>query len=183
MTPWKRKEVIGGVEWNGRLIGFTASVSIYALEFAGVVRYVGSTTQPIKHRLRAHIITAQAGSDLPVHIWMRENTFSFDVRLLDTVPPSERVESEKRWVSDMGPDLLNVTDGGQGMSGNKFAGTIHAERIAAKLRTGSDCVCETCSAIFWRKLRDIKLGHIRFCSRRCYQAWQRGRAKLKKAVA
>ena len=31
---------------------------------------------------------------------------------------------------------------------------------------------------FWRKRREILLGHNRFCSRGCYQEWQRGKPKV-----
>lgn len=178
--PWKRKEVIGlldGVTFDG----FEPVVWIYAIEGDTPV-YVGSTSQTIKSRIRAHVGDARTGSNLPIHAWIRSQGFKFKVRMLDRVTEGERVKFEKKWCAALGPDLLNITDGGPGMSGHRFSGSAHAQAIAEKLKTGAHFDCIECGSQFWRKLRDIKKCHNKFCSRACYQDWQRGRPKKRASV-
>jgi hypothetical protein len=178
-TPWKRKEIIQVLlEEAVKFVGFERPVTIYAIEKSCAV-YVGSTVQPIASRIRAHVSDAKGGSDLPIHKWMRENDYSFSVRHLETVIEEERILSEKRWLKKLGNSLLNVTDGGPGMSGHKFRGTDHARRIGSALRTGATFSCVECGSEFWRKRRDIIKGHNKFCSRDCYHSWQRGKPKMR----
>lgn len=153
-------------------------VRIYAIRLTAVHPpiYVGSTCQSIKRRIRGHIADAQNGSLLPVHCWIRDHEY-FCVDTLEQAPLSKRHAKEKYWVSKF-TGLLNLTDGGGGLSGHKFAGTEHARRINAALRTGAYCSCVFCGSQFWRKRREIALGHDKFCTRGCYQAWQRGKPKL-----
>ena len=172
-----RREVIGFARWSGEFLGFPERVVAYAIEADGIVVYVGTTTQTIRNRIRAHFADAVGGSDLPIHKWMRSRDYKFNVRFLSEVSLAARQSEEKKWVKELGPDILNITDGGPGMSGNKFAGTGHAQKIAERLRQGANCACEVCTKSFWRKPRDIKRGHSRFCSRFCYQEWQRGKPK------
>ena len=174
---YQRKEQIGECKWFGELIGFPRQATIYAIEHGGGVVYVGSTEQKIQHRIRSHVRDAKKGSTLPIHEWMRNQAFRFDVRFLEVVDSESRHEAEKKWIEHYGFGLLNLTNGGLGLPGHKFAGTGHAEKIRDKLRKGANCNCENCGAEFWRKPRDMKLGHCRFCSRECYQEWQRGKPK------
>lgn len=51
------------------------------------------------------------------------------------------------------------------------------ERSAKNNRRGANFNCEVCEAQFWRQPSAIKKGQNRFCSRECYQAWQKGRPK------
>lgn len=165
--------------------GFSRRAVVYGIESAdGGLVYIGTTTQVIRNRIRGHIKDARDGSELPIHSWIRTQQFAFTVRLLEEVPEADREKAERKWIAEAGGALLNVTDGGPGMSGNRFAGTGHAEKIAERLRRGSNCCCEACSKLFWRKPSDLKLGHSRFCSRACYQEWQRGKPKTRgRAVA
>ena len=181
--PWrKRVERIGNISAVS-FIGFDGNVFvvIYCIEDDGTPIYVGSTAQPIRQRIRAHLADASRGSDLPVHAWMRSHNFKFQVRLLEVVLESNRVSAERRWMASFAAPLLNVTDGGPGMSGHRFAGSEHAKRIGSAIRTGAYCDCETCGKSFWRKLKEIKLRHNRFCSKICYQTWQRGKPKKQSA--
>lgn len=175
---YRRKETIGDVLAGVQFVGFEQpTVDIYGIYgHSGDIAYVGTTTQPIRRRIQAHVRVAERGSDLPIHKWMRENFYRFSVRLIGQCAVNERAQQEKSKILLLRPPH-NVTDGGPGMSGNFFAGTGHAEKIAEKLRKGANCTCQKCGRIFWRKPRDIKLGHNRFCSLLCYQAWQRGRPK------
>lgn len=54
---------------------------------------------------------------------------------------------------------------------------LERAKIAAALRTGAHFACETCGASFWRKRKDIKRGHNRFCSRACSNNRRRPCAK------
>lgn len=175
MTPY-RKEVIGGCTQKVTFQGFPNRVQIYAIVGVETV-YIGSTSMPIKTRVRSHILDAQKGSDLPIHKWIRAQDYVFTVRLLEEVHTSERAAAERRHIAECPHRLLNLTDGGPGMSGHKFAGSDHARGIAAALRTGAHFSCEVCGEEFWRKRRDIAKGDCRFCSRACYHAWQRGKPK------
>lgn len=135
--------------------------------------YIGSTTRVIKDRIRAHIIEAKSGSQLPVHEWIRNNQGGFEVRLIEIVPQARQIECERHWVAIHRKTILNLTDGGLGMSGHRFAGTDHARRIGDGLRSGSNFGCQKCGRSFWRKRHEIAKGQNKFCSRSC----SNGRAK------
>jgi len=182
--PWKRKEVIGTLLDRVFFSGFPSRVFVYGVASKGddEIVYIGSTEQIIHARIRAHVSDARKNSSLPVHVWMREQDYSFKVVLLTECAAHDRVDVEKRFIEEFGP-RLNLTDGGPGMSGHCFAGTMHAKRIASALRTGGNFSCEECGAEFWRKRREVALGNNRFCSRGCYQSWQRGQPKKGRAAA
>lgn len=172
---YKRKEVIGG-----RAVTFIAdqrTVTVYAIKESDGVStvYVGSTLQQLRDRIRGHLIDAGNGSDLPIHVWMRSKD-DFVVEALERVLEVNRHDCERKWAASF-DGLLNITDGGPGMSGHLFAGSEHAQKIAAKIRTGDHFGCQNCGKSFWRKQRDIKLGNNKFCSRECYQASLRGKAR------
>lgn len=152
--------------------GFPKRIFIYSIkdELEKIV-YIGSTSYPIKSRIRTHISDAKYGSNLPIHVWMRDKNYRFSVEFIEEIDYFDRVTIEKKWVS-MYEGLLNVTDGGGGMSGHKFAGTEHANRISQGLKTGEYFNCKECDKSFWRKQREIKLGHNKFCSRKCFQLSQ-----------
>lgn len=152
-----------------------AETAIYALcEHDGTPRYVGKTVNYIIDRLRAHLRAARRGSRLPVHRWLarreREER-GIVLRLLEYVPRSgDWVARERHWIAEYRAQqypLLNLTAGGEGLSGHRFT-PVHRAKIAAALRTGAYFSCEVCCARFWRNRRDIQVGHVRFCSRRCY---------------
>lgn len=141
-------------------------VVVYAVSpLNGAPVYVGSTTQLLRHRIRAHLLDAKKGSAIPLHEWMRANN-CFGVTVLERTIVALRHERERFWVSQFS-NLLNVTDGGPGMSGHRFAGSEHAARIAAKIKTGVTRQCQTCAATFYRKLSQSVKGNDLFCSRSC----------------
>ena len=55
---------------------------------------------------------------------------------------------------------------------------LRSERLSKSLRRGSYFNCIQCSKEFWRKPAEIKTGDCKFCSRQCYQTWQKGKPKL-----
>lgn len=171
-----RVEIIGGA---------TQVTTIYALcEYPSwEPRYIGKTTQRAGQRHKAHIRAAKRGSVLPVHRWLRKQIAAgrrLAIKHLQWVPASgDWIAAERRWIEEYRPTgrLLNLTDGGEGLTGHEFS-PEHRAKIAAALRTGGTFACEVCSETFWRKRRDILAGHNRFCSRRCSNARHKGRLPL-----
>ncbi len=143
---------------------YERAVYIYAIAAQSVV-YVGSTSQGIKRRMTVHIRDAKNGSLLPIHIWLLKNNFKCSVYHLETVSDSSREEAEKKWIANF-KGLLNLTDGGKGMSGHRFAGGPHAHKIRDKLRKGKFHNCAKCGKEFWRKPSDKKSISV-FCSTGC----------------
>ena len=166
-------------------IGGQRQVLIYALTYPGTddVRYVGKTVRSPRKRHKEHIAAALNNPRLPVHRWVaslyRRGLWSC-LWHLERVPETEDWAARERyWIKRFrndGHDLLNLTEGGEGLPGMPRPQAVR-DAIAAGLRTGSYFNCETCGAQFWRKQRDIKAGHNRFCSKVCYQAWQIGKPK------
>jgi len=136
-------------------------------------RYVGKTIQHIHERHKAHIRAAKRGGRLPVHFWLRKKIAGREwlaIKLIERVPAGDDwAGRERHWITAFrasGFRILNLTNGGEGLSGHTFTDE-HKSRIAAALRTGASFNCLKCGTPFWRKLRDIKKGHNKFCSRSC----------------
>ena len=155
------------------------AVTIYALcqpidrWKTGPVRYVGKTVNTVWARVRAHAYRSKASPRLPVRRWLKKQIEAgnpFHIRHLEVVPPgADWAEREKFWIAKYraeGADLLNLTEGGDGLHGLVFT-PEHKAKIAASLRTGETFACERCGSEFWRKRNQIERGHARFCSRRC----------------
>lgn len=171
-TPF-REEIIGDAR--------PKLTAIYALcdpDFSP--RYVGKTVRHLHERHKAHIREATRNPRLPVHRWMRKRMDAghrLVIWLLEYVAAdADWAARERYWIArfrSRGDDLLNLTDGGEGLAGHPKSPELR-ERIAAKLRTGDRFNCETCGKSFWRKRRDIANGDCRFCSRPCYAASRKG---------
>jgi len=54
---------------------------------------------------------------------------------------------------------------------------IHKQRISEAHKKGQHFNCLICFKEFWRKPFDIKKGNNKFCSKKCYFIWQKGRNK------
>lgn len=144
---------------------------IYALsDEAGRIRYIGKTVHSLGKRLGQHKRASRRG-ELPVNRWLRKHHVS--IGLLETVSPDGDWASRERYWIGQFSNLLNLTQGGEGLAGHKFSDG-HKRKIAEALRTGAEFKCETCGAAFWRKLTEIKRGNCRFCSRDCYAASLKG---------
>lgn len=152
-------------------------VTIYALcepidkWTTGPVRYVGKTVQFPWHRVRAHITTARNRPRLPVHWWLRKHADEpYHIRHLERVPVGgDWATRERYWIAKFradGCNLLNMTDGGEGLSGLRRSDE-HKRKIADALRTGAEFQCERCGVVFWRKRNEIAKGNNKFCSRAC----------------
>lgn len=166
-------------------IGGQRSVLIYALTYPGTdrVRYVGKTVRSPRKRHSEHIAAAMRNPRLPVHRWIRslyERGSWSCLWHLERVPESEDwAARERHWIAKLraeGHDLLNLTDGGEGIAGHVVSDATR-NAIATKLRKGGEFPCQTCGAYFWRKPRDIKAGNNKFCSRECYSKSQAGVSK------
>lgn len=166
-------------------IGNQRSVLIYALTYPGTdrPRYVGKTVRSPRKRHNEHIMDAMRNPRLPVHRWIRslyERGMWSCLWHLERVPESDDWAARERyWINKFraeGHDLLNLTEGGEGLPGHVHSAEARAA-IAARLRKGAEFGCERCGVRFWRKPRDIKAGNNRFCSRECYLSWQVGVSK------
>lgn len=158
--------------------------AIYALcEPDNTPRYVGKTVRYLHERHKAHIREAKRRPRLPVHHWIAKRIVQKDwlvIRLLEYVRPgADWAARERFWITkyrEQGHNLLNLTEGGEGLAGHVFTAE-HREKIAASIRTGAYFDCETCGTAFWRKQAEIKKGNCRFCSRHCYSRSLKGKAK------
>lgn len=157
---------------------------VYALldPRSGEARYVGKTSGTLERRVANHIQQSPKRK-LPSSNWIRSlvgNGLRPSAIVLEAVPAGgDWIEAERFWIEylrSLGARLLNLTHGGEGLAGLVHT-QEHRAKIAAKLRSGSWFNCEVCSERFWRKRNSISKGDCRFCSRTCYQAWQRGRPK------
>lgn len=160
---------------------------IYALcdPLTGEVRYVGKTIRSLRQRLMQHRIASRKGA-LPVNRWMRKhhgvNLTGPYIKLLEIVPNGfDWAEREKAWISKFGQRLLNLTNGGEGLSGHVFTDE-HKAKISAKLRTGAWKRCLQCDSSFWRKKNEIKKGMDKYCCKKCYQLSQTGKPKPNKGA-
>lgn len=171
-NPIKREVVIGNCR----------ETLIYALCEPGGInpRYVGKTQRRPSKRQKEHIADAMNKARLPVHRWVRslyQKDLWLCLRYLEIVPAGEDwAARERHWIARFrqeGHDLLNLSDGGEGLLGHKRS-PASIEAGAAKLRRGDTFACEQCGASFYRKRKEIKKGDCRFCSRACYAASLRG---------
>lgn len=167
-------------------IGGQRLVLIYALTYPGTdrVRYVGKTVRSPRKRHNEHIMAAMKDRPrLPVHRWIKSlylrGMWSCLWHLERVSESEDWAARERYWIAkfrDEGHDLLNLTDGGEGLSGHTHTAEARSA-IASKLRKGDWFHCGHCGAAFWRKPRDIKAGNNKFCSKPCYQASQVGVSK------
>ena len=83
-------------------------------------RYVGLSVQPTV-RFRQHINSSKRGSTLPVHNFIRKySEDSIELVELEVVLESKLKRAEKKWIQKLkkdGHNLLNLTDGGEGVFG------------------------------------------------------------------
>lgn len=98
-------------------------------------RYVGLTTRPLRERLRGHLSEAfSARSKYAVHCWIRKHgRSSVTADILEKVD-DENFEyllyAERYWIKSLrefGADLLNHTDGGEGVRGLNLGKTLNPE--------------------------------------------------------
>lgn len=153
----------------------------------GPCRYVGKTTTTLGRRKINHISTAVRGiqSHLPICRWIlrkREQNEPLHMVLLETVPSGEDwIARERFWIThfrSLGASLLNITTGGEGLSGYVHT-PEHAEKIRQKLRSGATLSCPSCGKSFYRKRKEMKKSRNKqwFCSRACYAVSLTGKTK------
>lgn len=140
-------------------------------------RYIGKTTQRLGERHKAHIRDAKRGGTRPVSYWLRKKLAKGErlaIKLLEYAG-DDWAARERHWIATYRATgrLLNLTEGGEGLAGHKLS-QEHRDKIAAALRTGSHFNCLLCGTQFWRKQKDIRQGHNKFCSRPCANTYNRG---------
>ena len=145
-------------------------------------RYVGKTSKPLLQRLKEHKQLARRKRRLPVQRWMNlvdgVNLCGAYMRVLEAADSSNWAERERHWIAHghaAGWRLFNLTDGGEGLHG-LVPSIEHRAKICESLKKGATFTCQ-CGATFWRKPSEIASGDAKFCSRACYQIWQRGKTK------
>jgi len=92
------------------------------MDGAPTIRYVGMTTSPILTRLRGHRFSARKGKNLPISNWIRKHG---EHNLRWTILGSESDLSDLKQLEvdtigryrQSGHELLNLTDGGDGVLG------------------------------------------------------------------
>jgi len=110
--------------------------AIYGLHSGdGAIRYVGQTTISLPRRLTTHRCNARAPKT-PSQFWiMKHGIDNIQIELLETAIDKEHLNYlEKFWIAqmrDIGSDLLNVTAGGDGVSGTHHTAESKAA-ISAK---------------------------------------------------
>lgn len=121
----------------------TSTFVIYGLYVAnGDIRYVGLTTR-VAVRLRQHQRAAATGVNLPVYRWMRKHgEDSVCIRILSYALTFDDLKRcEMWWIAELksiGHELLNLTDGGEGVLGWKHSAETRARIAAGQLgRTAS----------------------------------------------
>ena len=113
---------------------------IYTLhDEAGGIRYVGKTTKPLHDRLTKHLRDARAGGHSHKANWIRRMLSAGrlpDIRLIEAVS-GDGVEQERRWIKffrESKLDLVNLTDGGEGVAGcGRIITPEHRAKISAAL--------------------------------------------------
>ena len=157
----------------------TPVTRIYALcdPVTNEVRYIGKTVQTLRQRLMQHRRAAKNGK-LPVNRWLRKhqgvNFTGPYIKLIELVPHgADWASRECAWIEHFRGRLLNLTSGGEGLSGHKFTDE-HKEKISSALKTGSFKFCLACGAQFWRKANQIARGHDKFCSKQCANKFNKG---------
>ena len=149
---------------------------------SGQTRYVGKTARGMLARLISHKHAAKRGQ-LPVNRWVmkliRETGSGPIFNWIESVPDgADWAARERFWIAEMrkrGADLLNLTEGGEGLAGHVFS-QEHRAKISSGLRKGEMFTC-ACGCEFWRKPGEIAKGNARFCSKACYQKSQIGISK------
>ena len=164
----------------------TPWVRIYALcEYPDTPRYVGKTIRYMHERHKQHIANAcgKRQSQLPVARWIRKQVAGnkpLIIMLLENVAVGKEWQQRERyWIQKLradGADLLNLTDGGEGLPGHKFT-PEHKAKISSARKTGKQLSCEVCATSIWRSLSEIAKGDCRFCSKQCYALSQKGKSK------
>lgn len=153
---------------------------IYALcEYPSMApRYVGKTVQHLHERHKAHIRAANAGKRLPVHYWLRKQIAAGRRLAISLVEYAgdDLAERECYWIDEyrrQGHSLLNLTRGGEGLSGYVMP-KAHREKIAAALDTRTEHNCLRCGKSFMRKANEVRRGYAKFCSRQCANRYNKG---------
>ena len=110
---------------------------VYGLRLIGTdeVRYVGQTSRSLAWRLAGHIYASGRGSNLPVHCWIRHHGAAA-VEAVVLVKLAKLNTSEMRVIKRLrkaGNQLLNCTDGGDGVRGKhrQPMSQAHRDKISA----------------------------------------------------
>lgn len=107
---------------------------VYALmcPVTSAVRYVGVTTLTVNERLRRHVVNAKRGVKGHKENWIRSLECDPIVTLLEETDDLNR---ECHWIAfyrQLGCDLCNLTDGGEGTAGRR--GTRKGHKLSEETK-------------------------------------------------
>jgi len=101
------------------------------------IRYVGVTKKTLRQRFLEHVSKANRGDHTPLCHWIRKlSAAGLKPRIILLEQSPQRDQCERKWIAKLhqeGCDLLNLTDGGDGMRGLQFS-EEHRRRIGEALR-------------------------------------------------
>lgn len=158
------------------------TVSIYALlNVRGDVRYIGKTVHSPDSRLNQHLHDAKARrANTRVGQWLRTLGAGCrpEVLVLEQVAEqSDWTSRESAWIAHYrlaGADLLNITSGGEGLSG-LVPSLEHRDKISKAKRKGITGNCLHCKAETWRRPSQVARGQKLYCGAACYHQASIGR--------
>lgn len=107
---------------------------IYILSVDGTVRNVGVTKKSENVRLQEHLSEARRGVKNHRCNWLRSLRQPPIVEVIEWVRPEDRNEREKYWIAlfrDYGHQLVNNTDGGDGVLGCPLTSETRAKMSLA----------------------------------------------------
>lgn len=148
------------------------------------IRYVGKTVLGVERRRIQHQQFARYTTRCTrLANWLRaleRDGRSFRIVEVETVPHNGNwIAAERAWITRLraaGCRLVNSTDGGEGLPGHVFSAE-HRRNISAALYSQVTRWCKQCGQLFDAKPSDVSKGNGCFCSKPCYQKWQRGKPK------
>jgi len=98
-------------------------------------RYVGKTSRTLKYRVSVHRSNARKRrTKMPVHAWLRKHHLRVQWDVLEACTPETLDSRECFWIAtlrEQGHDLLNCTEGGEGMGGWQHSEAFKAARRGA----------------------------------------------------
>jgi hypothetical protein len=114
---------------------------VYALHLKDLpneYRYIGVTKHSVEERLYRHKKSAKYDKKYPVHAWIRKHYEDVVATvLIDNLSIEEALELEVKYIANFrksGYNLLNATDGGDGITGYTF--TIEARKAVSDGQRG-----------------------------------------------
>lgn len=100
-----------------------------------VIRYIGMTSRTGMQRFKEHLRASKAGKKFPIYDWMRKHGQSVQVVTIEICQnDTQAKELEKSLIARIGRNnLLNCTDGGDGVTGWTTEARLKMSKIKSNL--------------------------------------------------